>query len=463
MTVHCFSRPMSLRAPSLSSIAFLALFCSAFVLQSCESKRAAPPPSPELRPSGTTTTTQESSAKPAQSGPEIPYVTQFESALAKRDCDTIRKLEGQLIAPAESYAHSVTLATTWCAQQKSPQDKDALNRFTAAADRTLKQESPLFSAGFVEQLRAESYAAAGDLTSARNAFSKSVSVSALQFMSMVSGQTLRLDLQSIEPMLTGPQAALLKDVRSSLADPATQSAALTKLDELLSLVAQGTAYDKLLMARLKLFAAFELSFASQLATLEETRMKGDAAALEDVSGKIRRLFPSRAHQVRIDSITGANSAAKPTQTDTQNAAQANQCANLTPAAILSSTDRSDLSTDKALQLAKLALNDGKPGDAVEILDSLAEANKNERTRGLRREASEAHVKDMRRKASELYKRVSMTGDAQVKLDSLSQCKQILENILNKYPETDAYTRRNIQKFLNSVSENISEIKKGQLK
>lgn len=463
MTMHTLFRPMFLRSESATAASVAALFTSAFVLQSCESKKAAPPPSPELKSSGKVTTEHDGAAKPKQTGPEIPYVTQFEAALAKRDCDTVRKLEEQLMAPAESYAHSVTLATAWCAQQKSPKDKDALNRFVAAADRSLKQESPLFSAGFVEQLKAESYAEAGDLTSARNAFSKAVSLSALQFMSMVSGQTLRLDLQGIEPMLTGTQAALLKDVRASLAEPATQSAALTKLDELLALVAQGTTYDKLLMARLKLFAAFELSFASQLATLEETRMNGDAAALEDVSGKIRRLFPSRAHQVRIDSITGANSAAKTALTDAQNAAQANQCANLTPAAILSSTDRSDLSADKALQLAKLALNDGKPGDAVEILDSLAEANKNERTRGLRREASEAHVKDMRRKASELYKRVSMTGDAQLKLDSLSQCKQILENILSKYPETDAYTRRNIQKFLNSVSENITEIKKGQLK
>jgi hypothetical protein len=70
---------------------------------------------------------------------------------------------------------------------------------------------------------------------------------------------------------------------------------------------------------------------------------------------------------------------------------------------------------------------------------------------------------MRRKASEIYKKVAIIGDTQGKLDSLSQCKQILESILSRYPETDSYTRRNIQKFLNSVSDNISELKKGPVK
>jgi hypothetical protein len=37
------------------------------------------------------------------------------------------------------------------------------------------------------------------------------------------------------------------------------------------------------------------------------------------------------------------------------------------------------------------------------------------------------------------------------------------NILTRYPETDSFTRVKIQRFLNSVSENIQELRKAQAK
>ncbi|MFZ9519876.1 MAG: hypothetical protein ACO3A4_05305 [Silvanigrellaceae bacterium] len=405
----------------------------------------------------------ESGGKTSGSNNSLPFVTQFEAALAKRDCPAIRALEAQLIAPPESYANSVILATSWCAQQKSPQDSEALKKFLNSAEQALRLESPLFSSAFIEQLKGESFAAAGDSNAARASFAKSISVSALQFMSFVSGPALRNDLQNLEPLLTGTQSTLLKEIRSSLSEASTQAAALIKMDELLSQLPPGGARDKLLASRLRLFSALELAFASQLSTLEEIRVKADTAALEEETIKIRRLFPSRPHQLRIDSITGAAGSGKTTLVDTSTNPTSNQCNTLTPSAVLNSSERFDLSADKAIQLAKMALNDGKPGDAVEILDNLSEANKSEKTRGLRREASEAHVKDMRRRASEIYKKVAIIGDTQGKLDSLSQCKQILESILSRYPDTDSYTRRNIQKFLNSISDNITDLKKGQVK
>ncbi|NBW81215.1 hypothetical protein EBR21_05625 [bacterium] len=445
---------------------------SAFVMlvgqmAACTTTTVATPPTNEHRPATekmeNQTTEKNSAGQNSTSGSSIPFVTQFEGALAKRDCAAIRSLESQLIAPPESYANSVILATAWCAHQKSPEDSVALAKFVSAADKAIKLEAPLFSPAFIEQLKGESYSAAGDNNSARASFGKSISVSALQFMSFVSGPALKNDLQSLEPMLTGAQSSLLKEIRTSLTDSSTQSVALNKMDELLSQLPPGGARDRLLASRLRLFSALELTFASQLSTLEETRMKGNTAALEEETSKIRKLFPGRPHQMRIDSITGTATSNKTAAVDPSTAAPGNQCNTLTPTAVLNSNERYDLSSDKALQLAKMALNEGKPGDAVDILDGLSEANKSEKTRGLRREASEAHVKDMRRKASEIYKKVAIIGDPQGKLDTLSQCKQILESILSRYPDTDSYTRRNIQKFLNSVSDNISELKKGQVK
>jgi hypothetical protein len=436
-------------------------------MAACTTTTMTPPPTPDTKAKTDKkekqTTETGTTGQSSGGSSSLPFVTQFEAALAKRDCVTIRSLESQLIAPPESYSNSVILATSWCAQQKSPQDAEALGKFVNSADQALKLEAPLFSPAFIEQLKGESYSAAGDNNAARASFAKSMSISALQFMSFVSGPALRNDLQNLEPLLTGAQSSLLKEIRTSLADSSTQTVALTKMDELLSQLPSGGARDRLLSSRLRLFSALELTFASQLSTLEETRMKGDAVALEEETNKIRRLFPGRPHQIRVDSIAGGTSSTKTAAVDPSATAPNNQCNTLTPTAVLNSAERFDLSTDKALQLAKMALNDGKPADAVDILDNLSEANKNEKTRGLRREASEAHVKDMRRKASEIYKKVAIIGDTQGKLDSLSQCKQILESILSRYPETDSYTRRNIQKFLNSVSDNISELKKGPVK
>jgi hypothetical protein len=328
----------------------------------------------------------------------------------------------------------------------------------AAIDHSIKNEAPLFDASFLEQLRADALSATGDFQAARQSFAKALGQSALQFMNLVSGQALRSELHGLESVLTGAQAALLRDVRDNLATPLTQAAALTKFDELLSQVPPGSAKDKLLSARLKLFSAFELAFASQLAGLEEVRLKGDASATEELAGKVRQMFPSRPHQVRVDALVGSQSGNKASVADLATT----QC-NTAASNANGSNDKGELSAERALQLARIALNEGNPGDAVVALDNLSDAQKSDKTRSLRREASEAHIRYLRRKANELYQRGTIASDNQAKLDSLAQCKQILENILTRYPETDSFTRVKIQKFLNSVSENILELRKAQVK
>jgi hypothetical protein len=388
----------------------------------------------------------------------LPFVTQFEGALAKRDCGIIRQIESQLVAPPESYANSVALAVAWCAHQKTPNDKDALAKLITAVETATKTEAPLFDLGFLEELRADALMAAGESIASRQAFAKAIGQSALQFMNLVSGQVLRSELQTVESLLSGSQIPLLKEVRSLLSDPNSQAGALTKFDDLISQLPTGAAKDRLNAARLRLFSAIELSFASQLVSLEETRLRADPSASEESAARIRKLFPSRPHQNRIDSLVGTSAAAQHS-----GSAALSTCPSASSPNALAGLDKTELTAERALQIARTALNEGKPGDAVDTLDGLADALKNEKTRSLRREASEAHVRELRRKANELFQRGNISNDRQAKLDSLSQCKQILENILVKYPETDTFTRNKIQKFLNSVSDNIVELRKAQAK
>ncbi len=444
---------------------FLASLVGLQFIAACATQGPVPPPQ-VIGSTDTSTSTSpktDSAAEPKQpSGnqtepPDLAFVTQFETALAKRDCETVRTLEKRLVAAPAWYSSSVLLASLWCAQQKDPTDKELLQKLNTVIEQTLKNEAPLFDPSYLELLRAEALASAGEAQSSRQAFAKALSLSALQFMNMVSGQTLRTELQGIESALSGGQLALLRDVRSNLSDPMTQAAALTKFDELLS-QASGSLKDRLQAVRLKLFSAFELAFASQLSALEELRLKGDTLATDELASKLRKMFPSRAHQARIDALVGTLQSTKQQIADTP----ATQCS---PVALANTvnTEKGDLTSERALQLARVSLNDGKPGEAVETLDSLADAQKTDVTRRLRREASEAHIRDLRRKANELYQRGTNSPDKQAKLDSFTQCKQILENILTRYPETDSFTRVKIQRFLNSVSENIQELRKAQAK
>lgn len=430
------------------------------LLLACNTKKVAPPPQPTLpnQQNPQNTPQQQDINKSDSAETSAAFVTRFEGALAKRDCSTIRSLEKQLVATPESYSNSVHLATLWCAQQKLPNDKELTTRLFAAIDQSIKNEAPLFDASYLEQLRADALSAAGDLQAARQSFAKALGQSALQFMNLVSGQALRSELNGLESILTGSQAALLRDVRDNLTTPLTQAAALTKFDELLSQVPPGSAKDKLLYARLKLFSAFELAFASQLAGLEEVRLKEDTSATEELSLKVRQMFPSRPHQVRIDALVGSQSGNKASVTDLATT----QC-NAAASHPNGSNDKGELTAERALQLARIALNEGNPGDAVVALDNLSDAQKSEKTRSFRREAAEAHIRYLRRKANELYQRGTIASDTQAKLDSLAQCKQILENILTRYPETDSFTRVKIQKFLNSVAENILELRRAQVK
>lgn len=384
-------------------------------------------------------------------------VTQFETALAQRDCNKVGELEKQLIAPPGNYAGSVLLATLWCNQQKNPLDAEVNTRLQNELSTIGKKQTPLFDAVFLEELKIESLRKSGQMAEARAASANAIGISAQRFMSLVSGHVLRNELNGLESSLSGRQVEILESVRNSLNDPMSQALALVKFDDLLAQLSESELKNNLLLVRLKLFSAIEYSFASQLTTLEELRVRGDNKKANDLAMTLKKQFPSQPHQDRIAALIGPETMRAPEVVNNQNQ---NTCPT-TPTALGSLTDRSELTADRAIQLARIALNEGKPGDAVQTLDGLPDTQKSDKTRNLRKEASEAHIRDLRRKANELYQRGNISSDSLTKIESFDQCRQILEDILNLYPEANRYTRVKIKKFLDSVSENLIELRKAQ--
>jgi len=384
-------------------------------------------------------------------------VTQFETALAQRDCDQVKDLGEQLVAPPGSYAGSVLLATLWCAQQDNPLDPEINERLQKEFEEISKKQVPLFDAVFLEELKIESLRKSGKLNEARSASANAIGISAQRFMSLVSGHVLRSELNGIESSLNGKQVEILESVKSSLNDPMSQALALVKFDDLLAQLPESELKNNLLLVRLKLFSAIEYSFASRLTTLEELRIQSENRKVEELATKLREQFPSQPHQDRINAIVAPETMRAPELPTAQNQ---NVCTQ-NPSTVGSLSERGELTADRAIQLARIALNEGKPGDAVQTLDGLPDTQKSDRTRNLRREASEAHIRDLRRKANELYQRGNVSSDNLTKIESFDQCRQILENILSLYPEANRYTRVKIKKFLDSVSDNLIELRKAQ--
>ncbi|MEY2988268.1 MAG: hypothetical protein RJB13_1789, partial [Pseudomonadota bacterium] len=386
-------------------------------------------------------------------------VTQFETALAQRDCDRVRDLEKQLVAPPGSYAGSVLLATLWCSQQENPLDLEVNERLQKEFEEIGKKQVPLFDAVFLEELRVDALRKSGKLNEARAASANAIGISAQRFMSLVSGHVLRSELSDLKSALNGRQIEILESVKSSLSEPMSQALALVKFDDLIAQLPESDLKNKLHLVRLKLFSAIEYSFASQLTSLEELRVRGENRKADELATTLKKQFPNQAHQDRISALVGPETMRAPELTSSQTQ---NVCIS-SPNALGSLTERGDLTADRAIQLARIALNEGKPGDAVQTLDGLSDTQKSDRTRNLRREASEAHIRDLRRKANELYQRGNVSSDSLTKIESFDQCRQILENILSLYPEANRYTRVKIKKFLDSVSENLTELRKAQVK
>jgi hypothetical protein len=436
---------------------FIAAAASLSLLGGCATVKVEPPQhNPPTEPIEKPTQ-NEPNKNTSSSSSVRAIVTQFETALAQRDCEQVSNLEQQLVAPPGNYAGSVLLATLWCAQQKNPLDSEINSRLQKEFEDIGKKQVPLFDAVFLEELRIESLRKSGKVTEARSASANAIGMSAQRFMSLVSGHILRNELNDLEKSLNGKQLEMLENVKTSLNDPMSQALALVKFDDLISQLPENDLKKSLLLVRLKLFSAIEYSFASQLTSLEELRVRGENSKADERALTLKKQFPSQPHQDRISAIIGIETMRAPEQAMSQNQ---NACV-ANPNALGGLSERSDLTADRAIQLARIALNDGKPGDAVQTLDGLPDTQKSDKTRNLRREASEAHIRDLRRKANDLFQRGNVSSDSLTKIESFDQCRQILENILNLYPEANRYTRVKIKKFLDSVSENLTELRKAQ--
>lgn len=117
------------------------------------------------------------------------------------------------------------------------------------------------------------------------------------------------------------------------------------------------------------------------------------------------------------------------------------------------------SVDKSVTDARAALNSGDPQTAVSLLDAIPEHEKNDRIKRLRKEAAEAHVRDLRTKAREFYLKAQAQANKPQKIEILKQSLAINEEILSKYEDTAS--RPGVERSIRSIKSEIDYMNRGK--
>ena len=406
----------------------------------------------------------------------------IEASFVRRNCGQIREHTKRLEAlkvntKSSALPVSTVLALALCDAEAMPADKTKFLNALTAIDMASRNLEPWVNGAYLENLKAELYLAQKDRPNALKSKKRErlLLASQDQALSLVDAQIL--ELTEGTAALSDVQKAKFKEASAFALQDDKLFVSISLLDELLaSLPTGGAARTVVLGERARVVGRVEQLFTLESSEVEDKKSTNRDAEAKEQANLMRNRYPTKIYGARIDLLMGiskdggnstpGSSALSPSSPPTTPPAGPASAPPPVPSnsqplpgtaagAPLSETQV----VDKALADAKGALDTGNPQGAVDALDALPENLRTDRTRRLRREAAEAHVRDLRIRVRDLYNRATAQPDKQIKLDSLKQCKQILETILAKYPETPG--RSGVDRNLKTISQDIEDLGKAK--
>jgi hypothetical protein len=405
----------------------------------------------------------------------------IEAAFARRSCALVREHEKRLAPLREgrlSLPLSALAALATCEAQAQPQARDKQERAVALLTEAQKNLVPAFNFLFLEELKAERLEALGDsrrtLEARRRMREYVASLDAL--LVKVDGEILRLSGGAEQ--LSAAQKTRHAEALKLWPNDDRLFDALKIVDDLLGEVVNSEARALLLETRSRILSRIEDDFAHD-ATLVETRLReGREPEAREAASLMRQRFPRENYTRRIDAILGVppspGSAPLGNGLGTDTVAPGGV---LLPGAGAAPTDATSasaggtfgdpsdngtagaavLTSDGAFDAARKSLDAGRPTEALATLSSLPESGQTDKTRRLRREAVDMHVRDTRTQVRNLYNRAGATVDAAQKADILRECKKLLEELLTKYPDSPG--RSGIERNLRTINQDLEVIAK----
>jgi hypothetical protein len=383
-------------------------------------------------------------------------LAELDRAFAAQRCDKVIELSNSLgIVPpwrdTSTMPATTAAGVAVCRSILAPGDLGKAKFAARVLEDLNETQLPLLSAPWIERLRSDRLAATGNISEAMAAKQNEMQILKSQELRQ---RALELELRELgepSPLFSSGQRQTLE--RSILAsqNDSTLLRTLQEVDLLLTQVNNPKAREAIIEQRAHLVARLEELFARDFARVEELKSLSKGSEARALAHELKRKYPLLSFGVRLDAAVGETQWTPSPDTDPLRTPPA---FGSTPAPIGDTA-----LADKALADAKSAINSGDPAAAVNILDSISETERNEKTRRLRKEAADLHVKDLRTKVREIYERARGQTNRETKLEALRKCKELLELVLSRYPESTA--RKGVEMNLRTINLDIEELAKGK--
>jgi hypothetical protein len=414
--------------------------------------------------------------KPSATSPDYsPFIEEarrIESAFQKMNCTSVLESSAKYsalrnVSKVEDPL-SLRLAVSYCMADLDPNNAVKLRNAIADIERAKKDLVPVWDSTFLDDLASRLYAAAGEKDK-----SLRYKRSARDKLRLKDVQLQRLDIEILQlsngiTFLSEKERARVREISLLSQKDERLFTALREIDDLIVGVNQREARAALLEQRGLIVTRIEQLFALEAAQIEQKKATGREAEAREQAGDAKRRFPTRNYELRIDALVGGTPAGTPDRAPGSVGAPT-QTAPLPPDAIsnpppphLTSTAPVPLDAqgvEKALTDARAALDAGNAELAVTQMDAIPAELQTEKSRSMRRQARNVHVRQLREKVRELYGKATSQSNKQAKGEALQQCKQILETILSRYP--DAEGRAGVERNLRSIEREIKEIGGGK--
>lgn len=406
------------------------------------------------------------------SGPEpavltgITALAAIEQAYARRQCAVVleqgRRI-GELRLSNAQLPLGAQVALAVCNAELAPDDA-AKNLRALEALASAEESLPPFvdKAELIDQ-RAERYLAKGERASGLKEKRRARLELANRDRRLAQLDVQILQLSDGIAYLNTSQQALWRQAVVSAQQDGRLFEATRQLDELLAGVASPEAREVILAQRKQVQGRIEQLFALEAAQLEDKRASGREAELRLQAEEMRARFPAPQFQARIDALLRGSGAAAafPIPSSPLNSAPASvpEASAGGNTASPQPSPEGPVSAEKATADARAALDAGNAEEAIRQLDAIPQVERNERVASLRRQAAEVHVRELRFRVSELYRRASGIADPKAKGEALRQSKQLLEMILQRYPDTSS--KSSVERNLKSINLEIEELSKAK--
>ena len=374
----------------------------------------------------------------------------IEESFSRGDCSDVAKrtlaLQGLLSAELQAELPlSTSVALAECAARNQPDQKEQAQRALQHLKEAATKLTPPWDLARILASQAERLEKMGRPAEAiqiRQALAEQLQKSA----DMEKRNALAL--QGLDPHfaeLSTTERNKLNELLLASYGDSSLFETLTQIDSASSQASQG--FQILARSiRERTLLRIERLYAEDMAQLIAALQNGQGQEAKAISEKIKRRFPTVNYTRRTDATL---------------ASFANEQALALPGSSQQQEDRplntADMTLQQRVAQARLALAEGRPDQSVQYLRTIPESSRNPAISQLLSEAEDAHIRELRLRVRDLFKRAEsgVSGDSR-KADYM-QSLEILRFIIKEYPTHS--TRKQIDKNIRNIEALIQEARK----